>query len=204
VNGAVEVEVKFPVADIDKLRARLLEVGAHGDEEVFEDNLLLDDADESLRRRGEMLRLRRGRHVTLTHKSPMSAPGFKARLEREVQVDDFDGVFAIFQAIGYRSTVRYQKYRQTFTLDVGAGDRGDSTVVRSPVVITLDRLSFGTFCEIEGDPAAIEVTADLLGLRLSDASAEDYLALWKRLGQESRSAIGGLVFADRRDETGLR
>jgi adenylate cyclase, class 2 len=202
VNEALEVELKFPVADIDELRSRLIEVGARGDGEIFEDNLLLDDVEESLRRRGEMLRLRRDRRLTLTHKAPVSNLAFKTRVEREVHVDDFDGTVAILQAIGFHPSVRYQKFRQTFTLDIVVGGYFDALAPRHQVVITLDRLPFGTFCEIEGAPEAIEATARLLDLNVADASIEDYLALWERLVREKGSDVGGLIFASQSGDAG--
>lgn len=188
-----EVELKFPVASVEVLRQRLVDLGADGDGEVFEDNVLLDLPDGSLRRRGEVLRLRRDRHVRLTHKAPVAgdAPDgqpFKERFEREVRVDDFDAALDILRALGYQPSTRYQKFRETFALGVepAAG-------TRESVAVTIDRLPFGTFCEIEGSRPAIVAAASRLGLSLVEATPEDYLALHARLARE-RATTAGLVF----------
>lgn len=188
MSDHVEIELKFPVSDTVALRNRLRTLGATGDDEVFEDNVLLDRDDDPLQPRGEVLRLRRDRRVRLTHKAPRADERFKVRLEREIVVDDFDVALGLLGALGFTPRARYQKYRQTFTLSVCPS--GCDPVA---VAVTLDRLPFGIFCEIEGSRAAIVTTAELLNLPVTDAIADDYLALHQRLAAE-RVDLAGLTF----------
>ncbi|MBI3979942.1 MAG: class IV adenylate cyclase [Chloroflexi bacterium] len=159
-----EVEVKFRVTDLGLLRDRLAGLGAERGRRVFEENLVFDRPDGSLRAAGQLLRLRHaGDAVTLTFKSPLPSARFKVRREVEVRVDDFGRGRAILEALGFGVAATYEKHRETWRI-------GDAEV-------ELDELPFGTFVEIEGSESAIEAIAAALSLDMAEAIVKDYLQL---------------------------
>jgi predicted adenylyl cyclase CyaB len=165
-----ETEQKYRLtgeAELDRLRARLAllratHLGAH-----HEENFILDDRAGSIRDGGRVLRLRRldgGPGGVLTYKGPADyTGGIKSRDEREVTVDDVDGAAAVFAGLGYRVALTYAKERDEWRL-------GGTT-------IALDRLIFGTFCEIEGPPADLPTLSAQLGLPSSQLELAGYPTL---------------------------
>jgi adenylate cyclase class 2 len=67
---APEIELKFPVADVNKLRASAFELGFRLlTERTFESNTLYDSAERGLRAKKQILRVRQyGDRWTVTHK----------------------------------------------------------------------------------------------------------------------------------------
>jgi len=162
-----ETEVKLRASSADAARERLRRVGARlVRERHFEDNVLFDDAEGSLRARGTVLRLRRTPHGTvLTFKGPRAiAGGVKSREERETAVADADEILAILRGLGYEPRFRYQKHRETWT------HRGQE--------IEVDETPIGAFLEIEGDEEGIRAVAAELGFSPSDYVAESYVGLF--------------------------
>ncbi len=75
----LEVEVKFYLADIEPIRANILELGAKSNGRVFETNIRYEDKNNSLMKKKSLLRLRQDEKVTLTLKSspPVRSKEFK-------------------------------------------------------------------------------------------------------------------------------
>jgi adenylate cyclase class 2 len=175
----LEVEVKFWVFDAAQLRNRIRSVGAPGREPVAETNIRFENAGENLLRRRCLLRLRKGFEVSLTFKSPPEhdLPDFKVHRELEVVVGDFNLMQRILEAIGFHPAQTYEKIRQVFSF-------GD-------VQLCLDRLPFGDFLEIEGEPAAIRRMAERLGLRWEQRIVMNYLQMFEII----KTSLG-LAFSD--------
>src|SRR5207237_414107 len=108
-----EVEIKFRVADIAALEEKLRAAGFKlKTARTHEFNILYDLADGSLRKRGEILRIRKyGDTWTVTHKAGGEAGPHKSRIEAETKVEDREQLTAIFTALGYRPMFRYEKFR---------------------------------------------------------------------------------------------
>jgi len=167
MDEPTEVEVKLRISDPGAARGALRRLGARlARERHFEDNVLFDDAQGSLRARGTVLRLRRTpRGGFLTYKGPRGVrDGVKSREERETAVECPDEVDAILRNLGYRPVFRYQKYRESWT------HQGQE--------IEVDETPIGAFLEIEGDPEGIHVVAAELGFSPSDYVAESYVGLF--------------------------
>lgn len=170
--GHQEIEVKFRVASLDETRRRLGDLGAELIGRSHEANLCFDDEAGRLRAAGELLRLRRDRRATLTYKSPPAESAgerdarFKVRREIEVEVGSFEEARALLEALGYRVAAHYEKERETWRY-------GGATIL-------LDSLSFGSFVELEGEPAAIERVARSLGFDLAEGITVSYLDLLER------------------------
>lgn len=167
----LEIEAKFYVAKPDAMRATVLAAGATlKKERVFEKNILFDNDQGELRRKGSVLRLRQDAQVRLTYKGiPAEAVQSQVRVREEVEmaVSDFDSAETLLQRIGYHPQMTYEKYRETFQL-------GD-------IEIVLDKLPYGHFIELEGPEAAIEPTAKTLGLNWEKRIVDSYLALMATL-----------------------
>ncbi len=162
-----ETEVKLRVSSVEAARERLRRLGARlVRERHFEDNVLFDDAEGSLRASGTVLRLRWTPHgAVLTFKGPRAIEGgVKSREERETTVGDADELLAILHSLGYRPQFRYQKHRETWT------HRGQE--------IEVDETPIGAFLEIEGDEEGIHAVAAELGFSRSDYVTESYVGLF--------------------------
>jgi adenylate cyclase class 2 len=174
VKKREEVEVKIAVASAAKTRALLKARGfrvLHA--RVFERNIVLDDAQGSVRTRNLLLRVRSaGKIVTCTFKG-REVPGvYKRREEREFRASDLDECLALFKGIGFEPSLRYEKYRTEFT-------RGEE-----PGHVTLDETPIGVFMELEGPSRWIDRTARDLGFSRDDYIAMSYGRLFEQWCEE--------------------
>ncbi len=180
-----ELEVKYLVADLGRLRERVETLGGElVQPRAFERNLRFDTPDGSLSRGYRVLRLRRDSAARLTWKGPAeNRGGVRLRREIEFEVSDFDAARHFLEALGYRVSVAYEKYRAAYRL------RG--------VLVTLDELPYGDFAELEGEtPESIRAVSDLLGLRWEARLPESYLALFERARRVLGWDFQNLVFAN--------
>lgn len=180
-----ELEVKFYVTGLGRLERRLQEAGAQlSQPRTHEINLRFDTADGALGGSGQVLRLRRDSEARLTYKGPSERrEGARLRKEIEFSVSDFEAARALLEALGYRVTMAYEKYRAVYEL--GAAH------------VTLDELPYGNFLEIEGpDPESIHRTADLLGLDWEQRAPESYTGIFENLRQAWHLQFTDLTFAN--------
>jgi adenylate cyclase class 2 len=165
-----EIEIKFRVADLRALRRRLLAVGFRATTpRTHELNTLYDLPGEVLRRRKELLRLRKyGPLWTLTHKAKGKIGRHSSRVETETGVVDGEKMDTILRALGYAPSFRYEKFRAEWTDGKGQ--------------VVADETPIGNFCEIEGAPRWIDATAKKLGVSQADYITKNYAGLfleWK-------------------------
>ncbi|HEX4425904.1 MAG TPA: class IV adenylate cyclase, partial [Terriglobales bacterium] len=108
-----EIEVKFRIADIRALSRALRTAGFRlVTKRTHEMNTLYDLPDSPLRKRGELLRLRKyGSQWMLTHKAKGSTGRHKSRVETETRIDDGIKLDSILHALGFAPTFRYEKFR---------------------------------------------------------------------------------------------
>ena len=163
-----EIEAKFPLENRGRVIAKLEELGAERlYPETFEDNIVLDRRGE-LRTRGALLRVRQfGRYTIVTFKGQLTySDGIKSREEVQAGIESFDRAIALFEALGFRPTFRYQKKREVWRA-------GSSEIL-------LDRTPIGDFLEIEGSDREIEQIAERLELEMKDAIRSSYIELYKK------------------------
>ncbi|HEY5669075.1 MAG TPA: class IV adenylate cyclase [Anaerolineales bacterium] len=180
-----ELEVKFYVADLLEIEARLRALSAHLEQSrVHEVNLRFDTPDGDLGRGYRVLRLRQDDAARLTYKGPSQyQEGVRARQEIEFTVSDFEAARAFLEALGYVVSMMYEKYRTTYELD--------------GVHITLDEMPYGDFIEIEGpDPKSIRSIQDRLELDWEKRVPESYTALFEQLRLALRLPFKDLSFAN--------
>jgi adenylate cyclase, class 2 len=183
MNGQ-ETEAKFHVRDLSRIAARLHELKANLlHPRVHETNLRFDTPGRDLRHAGRVLRLRQDNQARITYKGPSDKKdGVLSRAEIEFVVEDFERAKQFFEALGYETTVFYEKHRTTYEL-------GDTHIM-------LDELPYGDFVEIEGnDIESIRTIADKLGLRWDAAIATSYQALFERVADARKLEKSQLTFA---------
>ena len=158
-----EIEAKFYVLDLDKVRMRLQSLEAHLiQQRVLETNIRFDLPDGGLLSEGRVLRLRQDTEARLTFKgSGTNEQGVLTRTEIEFTVEDFEKAKQLIEALGYQKLVYYEKYRTTYDLN---GSH-----------IMLDELPYGNFIEIEGEGIeSIKAIANKLNLQMDKAVPASY------------------------------
>jgi adenylate cyclase class 2 len=182
MNG-LEIEVKFEVGDVGKMRERLAVAGAElVRPRTFEVNLRFDDPGNGLRTAGKVLRLRQDDAARLTLKLPAGPWNDQAKTlhELEVEVNDFETTLQILVGLGYRVWFRYEKYRENYHLD--------------GTEISLDEMPFGNYVEIEGPLPAIERAAERLGLADARRITSGYYELFQQAKKQRGLSIDHCTF----------
>jgi adenylate cyclase class 2 len=168
---AKEVEIKFRIEDMPAVIRSLKQAGfKRTTPSTHEMNALYDLRGQKLRKRGELLRLRKyGDTWSLTHKAKGQKGRHKERAEQETEVENGKEMDAILRALGFEPTFRYEKYRAEWS--DGTGD------------VVLDETPIGNFGEIEGPPRWIDRTARKLGIARDKYINQTYAPMffaWKR------------------------
>ena len=178
-----EIEVKYYIADLPALEAKLKRLNAHlVQPRTHEVNLRFDTADEVLKSSFKVLRLRQDKAARLTYKGPSQyQEGARLRQEIEFEVSDFAAARRLLEALGYQVSMMYEKYRAAYELD--------------GVEITLDEMPYGNFAELEGpDTKSLRIVNEKLGLDWETRAAESYTTLFDRLRETMGLAFSDLSF----------
>lgn len=177
-----EIEIKFRIADLKTLRTSLLRAGfRQATPSTHEINALYDLPRQKLRKKGELLRLRKyGDAWTLTHKAKGKSGRHKTRVELETRVENGEQMDAILHALGFAPTFRYEKCRAEWS--DGAGH------------VVLDETPIGNFGEIEGPPRWIDRTAKALGIAPPDYITQTYADLFFTWKRRTRSKAHEMTF----------
>ena len=166
-----EIEIKFLVSDLKSLETRLTDAGFRCvTPPTHEVNTLYDLPGQKLRRKGELLRLRKyGDTWRLTHKARAKTGKYKSRTELETGVSDGPQMDVLLRALGYRPVFTYEKFRSEWSDDKGH--------------VVLDHTPIGDVAEIEGPARWIDQTAKALGVAPASYVTKSYSELffdWKR------------------------
>jgi adenylate cyclase, class 2 len=177
-----EVEIKFKIADLAAISEKLKESGFRlKTSRTHEMNTLYDRLGQPLRRKGELLRLRKyGSEWLLTHKSKGGSGRHKTRVETQTNVADGEKMEAILTALGYKPSFRYEKYRAEWS--DGTGD------------VVVDETPIGNFGEIEGPPDWIDRTAQRLGINTRQYITSNYATLFLDWKKRSHSKAKQMTF----------
>jgi adenylate cyclase, class 2 len=185
--SAVEIEVKFRVADPAALEKKLNSVGFRCvTPRTFERNVLYDTPDRRLRAQQAILRIRKyGEHWLLTHKClPRDndpAARHKHRVETETTITDGEALGVVFTQLGYEPVFAYEKWRTEFADSTGH--------------CVLDETPIGIFAELEGPEEWIDTIALQLGLDASQLITLSYGRLFEEWRAETGSSATDLTFA---------
>jgi len=178
-----EVEIKFALSDLAAMEAALLKLGfRRKTARTHEMNTLFDLPGNTLRQRGELLRLRKyGDEWVLTHKGP-GAPGkHKTRAELETRLESGEQMELILRSLGFSPTFRYEKFRTEWADNSGH--------------VVLDETPIGNFGEIEGPADWIDRTAAALGIGESQYITDSYGQLFAKWKARTKSTADDMTFA---------
>ena len=181
---ADEVEIKFEVADLAALQAKLRALGFRlQTPSTHELNTLYDTPAGELRKSAQLLRLRQyGGRWTLTHKARGPRGVHKTRAETETAVENGENMHAILLALGYQPSFRYEKFRAEWSDGQGH--------------VVLDQTPIGNLAEIEGPPAWIDSTAERLGVTPKQYITKNYAELFLEWKQRTGSPAQSMAFAE--------
>lgn len=179
-----ETEIKFRIDDARALERRLRATGFRQiTRRTHESNTLYDLPGQVLRKRGELLRLRKyGSSWLLTHKGKGKVTRHKSRVETESRVDDGEQLDKILQALGYVPSFRYEKFRSEWSDGKGH--------------VVLDETPVGFFGEIEGPARWIDRTALQLGIGRESYITDSYAGLFYAWKRRTRSRAHQMTFRD--------
>jgi adenylate cyclase class 2 len=177
-----EIEIKFRIEDLPALTRALRQAGFKQiTPSTHEMNSLYDLPGETLRKRGELLRLRKYGDVwLLTHKAKGKAGRHKVRVELETCVENGQQMDSMLRALGFAPTFRYEKYRAEWSDGKGH--------------VVLDETPIGNFGEIEGASRWIDRTARALGIDPSDYITQTYAPMFFEWKRRTRSPGSEMTF----------
>jgi adenylate cyclase, class 2 len=177
-----EIEIKFRFDNLGELTRRLRAAKFRQvTRRTHESNTLYDLPGQPLRKRGELLRLRKyGNSWLLTHKAKSRMSRHKTRVETQTEIDDGEQFEKILLALGYLPSFRYEKFRAEW---------GDS---KGHVV--LDETPIGFFGEIEGPARWIDQTARHLGINPESYITESYAELFFAWKKRTRNPAKEMTF----------
>jgi len=177
-----EIEIKFRVENVRSLARKLKAAGFRKETpRKHEVNTLYDLPGEVLRKRKELLRLRKyGSEWKLTHKSKRKTGRHSSREELETSVGEGRNMDAILRELGYAPSFRYEKFRAEWTDGKGQ--------------VVVDETPIGNFCEIEGTPRWIDATAKKLGVNAADYITKNYATLFADWKESTRSTAKEMTF----------
>jgi len=177
-----EIEIKFRIENLSAIIKALKRAGFKQlTRSTHEMNSLYDLPGQKLRKRGEMLRLRKyGEKWVLTHKAKSNEGRHKTRVELETPVEYGERTDAILRALGFAPTFRYEKYRAEWSDGTGH--------------VVLDETPIGNFGEIEGSPRWIDRTARALGIVRGDYITDTYAPMFFAWKRRTRSAATEMTF----------
>ncbi len=164
--ATLEREIKLRFDTVESARAAVLGAGATPLRcRRLQEDSLLDTDDESLRRRGSVLRVRvESGKSFVTFKGPIQPALLKIREELETLVADGETLLRMFEELGFHTWFRYQKYREEYALD--------------DVIVAVDETPVGTFVEIEGGDRGIHGMAEALGRGPADYMLDSYRRIY--------------------------
>jgi len=177
MTTTLEREIKLRFESVDQARAAVEAAGALpflG--RRLQEDALLDDEDETLRRRGCALRIRSENGKSrITFKGPIQASSMKLRDELETVVGDGALLLRIFEELGYHVWFRYEKYREEYS--------------REDVIVAIDETPVGVFIEVEGSEHGIVAMAESLGRGPDDYLLDSYRGLFLK-DRDARGRTG--------------
>ena len=169
----IEREVKLSFPSATEARTALLAAGASASQpRRLQDDALYDTSEESLRKKGCIVRIRiehwpDGRETTtLTLKGPVQPGPMKIREEHETRVEKGDALAQVVDVLGLRPWFRYQKYREEFS----APD----------LIVAVDETPVGVFVELEGSESSIRTMTTALGRSSNDFILDSYYRLFHK------------------------
>jgi adenylate cyclase class 2 len=177
-----EIEIKFRIENLRMLNHRLQATGFRLiTPRTREMNTLYDLPGQILRKRGELLRIRKyGAEWLLTHKAKGEAGRHKRRVENQTRVSDGARMEAILHALDFAPIFCYEKFRAEWSDGKGQ--------------VVVDETPIGNFGEIEGPSRWIDRTALMLQIPRSSYITATYSDLFLQWKKETHTPAKDMTF----------
>jgi len=180
----LEREIKLRFGSAEEAREAVLSAGCTpllG--RRLQGDALLDAADERLRRRRCVLRVRvENGKSRVTFKGPVQPSAMKLREEQETLVGDGEVLLRIFEELGLHVWFRYEKYREEFA--------------HEDVIVAVDETPVGVFVEIEGSESGIQTMAAALGRLPDDYILDSYRSIFLQHREAMGLTANDMVFGE--------
>ncbi len=163
----IETEVKLRIPSVEAMEPMLRALGFREDVPAQEERSVLWDRDDELFAKQAALRLRRyaGRALLTWKGRKTPDPLLKIRPEWETAVEDPEALEAILAQLGYAPVLAMVKRRAVWS--------------RDELTACLDETPFGSFLELEGEPAAIRLAMEHLALDAGHVEPRSYPTLFR-------------------------
>lgn len=183
-----EVELKFPLAEVDSVCRRLAQIGAVPADPVAQRDLYFSHPQRQFEQTNEALRIRCvGSRSWITYKGPVVDSQTKSRRELEIEFEEgaADKLAAVLEILGFRQVRAVCKLRTSYQL------RWEGR----PCEAALDDVDgLGTFLEVE----TLAQDAD------RDCARDTILALSRHLGLEGAERRSYLELLLEKDVSSVR
>ncbi|MDP2944269.1 MAG: class IV adenylate cyclase [bacterium] len=154
VQDNKEIEIKVAITDIKEFEKKISALNPQVIEEIFERTIRFDTNNEDLEKKGIFVRIRSGAGNTWTVKKKINdaeqQDKYFQRNEWEVSIDNIETARKMLKVLGFEKEFIMEKYRKKFILPKAE--------------ITIDRLPFGTYAEIEANKDEIDRLTKILGI----------------------------------------
>lgn len=178
-----EIEVKFKIDKFDKIRKILKQKKAKFLGKAFERTIRFDTLKKDLEKKDCFLRVRTGFENVITFKRKIKNKDFKEREEIELEIADPEKMKIILGKLGFFEIGTMEKYREKW--------------IFKNTEISIDKLPFGNFIEIEGDKSSIKKVAEDLNLDFKERITKVYWRLWKESCGKKRIKSENIVFKEK-------
>lgn len=114
----IEVEIKAPLVDRDKVKARIMALGGQYIDRQVQKDIYFNSRDRDFAASDEALRVRSsGGGAVLTYKGPRIGTRSKSRREIEVGITDVAAAEEFLAALGFTRLLCITKTRENYRLD---------------------------------------------------------------------------------------
>ena len=191
---AAEIELKFPVADVNALQNLLPQLGFNlVTARTFEQNTLYDTPGRDLRGAARFFASAstatsaRVTHKRMSNGDPVDTTRYKIRIETETIVAEGAALAEIFHQMGYNAVFVYEKYRTEWSFALGDGATAHLVIDETPI---------GNYAELEGPTDWIDRTLAQLGVSHDVCMTDSYGKLFLDWKQRTGSSAENLTFAE--------
>jgi predicted adenylyl cyclase CyaB len=175
-----EIEIKFKIESIEKLREKLKENGAQFRGKAFQKTFRFDTHEKKLEKMNKFLRVRTGFKKTLTLKEKIEDKNFKKRKETELEIEDPKKMTSILKKLGFTKILIMEKNREKWFF--------------KKTEIVIDELPMGKFIEIEGSEDSIEKVIKILNLDSKKRILGTYWDLWRDFKKKNNLKGEDIIF----------
>jgi len=178
-----EIEIKLKIDNLEELEHLINQAGAvlvHP--EVLQRTIRFDTPEQDLEKKGVFLRVRTGEKSIMTVKKKIdkTETRYFERNEWETEISDSKMAEEMLKNLGFEKILIMEKYRKTYSLD--------------GVWLSIDRLPFGNFIEIEGAKDDIDRMVELLKLKTAVPITVTYWDLHDEYNREHHLTEENIVF----------